>query len=135
MPLWAIFYCTVIVFSALLAISVFYKRGNYYVPGQLLSSLFSVMMFFYYYDVFFHKPDSVIIVITMFCYILYWECWENRNLFPTKENKKNDSYKSKLDFIQRPVVSEKMFMPLMVIIVVVSLPLIYTTCSLVMSYY
>ncbi len=135
MPFWAICYCVVIVFSAFFAIYAFYKRGLYYIPGQLMSSLFSVMMFMYYYDVFFHKPDSVIVILFMFLYILYWECWENRNLFPLVENKKVDISKSTFDLTKRPVVSGNMFMAMVAVIIIISLPLIYTVIRLIISYY
>jgi hypothetical protein len=71
----------------------------------------------------------------MFLYILYWECWENRNLFPLVENKKVDISKSTFDLTKRPVVSGNMFIAMVAVIIIISLPLIYTVIRLIISYY
>jgi hypothetical protein len=81
MPLWAFIYCSLI---ALLSIGNIYnneQRKKYYLPGELLSVLLSIMIFVFYYDVL-EKPDPITVVAVMLLFIFYWELWENRHLYP-----------------------------------------------------
>jgi hypothetical protein len=134
MPLWAIFYCGMIVLSAFFTISVFVKRGSYYIPGQLMSSLFSVLMFLFYYGTYIQKPQSLFIVLCMFLYIIYWEVWENRVLFPVIAEDTDDLSTTNFDLTQQQKVSQNMYIVMMTFVVVISLPLLYVTLSLVRSY-
>ncbi|HIL41812.1 MAG TPA: hypothetical protein EYG35_00310 [Gammaproteobacteria bacterium] len=134
MPFWAVLYCGMIAVSALFAIYAFSSRGPYYIPGQLLSSLFSVMMFLFYYGLFITKPESVLIIIVMFMYILYWECWENRLLFPVIANDTEEMSREGFDLTGHPKVSKMMFLFMYAFIIAISLPLLYIVSNLVMSY-
>ena len=135
MPFWAIFYCGMIAVSAFLTISVFSKRGAYYIPGQLLSSIFSILMFVFHYDIFIHRPQSVLIIVVMLVYILYWECWENRKLFPVIANDTDKLSTTNFDLSEQPKVSKDMFLLMAVFIVAISLPLVYVSVSVVASYF
>jgi len=82
MPIWAIGYCGLIVLSCVFALTLYKARPSYYVPGQLLSSVFSVSIFAFYYNAYLPRPESAWVVLAMIAYIFYWELWENRYLFP-----------------------------------------------------
>jgi hypothetical protein len=135
MPFWAIFYCGMIAVSAFFTISVFSKRGAYYIPGQLLSSIFSILMFVFHYDIFIHRPQSVLIIVVMLVYILYWECWENRKLFPVIANDTDKLSTTNFDLSEQLKVSKDMFLLMAVFIVAISLPLVYVSVSVVASYF
>jgi len=121
--------------SAFFTISVFSKRGAYYIPGQLLSSIFSILMFVFHYDIFIHRPQSVLIIVVMLVYILYWECWENRKLFPVIANDTDKLSTTNFDLSEQPKVSKDMFLLMAVFIVAISLPLVYVSVSVVASYF
>ena len=135
MPFWAIVYCLLIILSGIGVVIMYKKRPIYYIPGQVLSSLCGVLMFLFYYDIFVHKPQLFLVVLIMFSYILYWELWENRHLFPTLVAEKKNSSEEELVFFEEPfTLTKKAFIGFLVVIVIVSLPFLYVVTQLMISY-
>ena len=135
MPFWAIVYCLLIILSGIGVVIMHKKRPIYYIPGQVLSSLCGVLMFLFYYDSFVHKPLSFLVILAMFSYILYWELWENRYLFPTLVAEKEKSSEEELVFFEEPfTMTKKAFIGFLVTIVIVSLPFLYVVIQLMISY-
>jgi len=135
MPFWATVYCLLIILSGIGVVIMYKKRPIYYIPGQVLSSLFGVLMFLFYYDSFVHKPQSFLLILVMFSYILYWELWENRHLFPTLVDEKKDASKDELVFFEEPfTITKKAFIGFLAAIFIVSLPFLYVVTQLMISY-
>ena len=135
MPFWAIVYCLLIILSGIGVVIIYKKRPIYYIPGQVLSSLCGVLMFVFYYDSFVHKPQSFLFILAMFSYILYWELWENRHLFPTLVDEKKNSSEEELVFFEEPfTMTKKAFIGFLAVIVIVSLPFLYVVSQLIISY-
>ena len=135
MPFWAIVYCLLIILSGIGVVIIYKKRPIYYIPGQVLSSLCGVLMFLFYYGSFVHKPQSFLVILLMFSYILYWELWENRHLFPTLVAEKKNSSKEELVFFEEPfTMTKKSFIGFLVAIVIVSLPFLFVVTRLMISY-
>jgi len=134
-PFWAIVYCLLIILSGIGVVLIYKKRPAYYIPGQVLSSLSGVLMFLFYYDSFVHKPQSFLIILGMFSYILYWELWENRHLFPTLVAEKKNSSEEELVFFEESfTMTKKAFISFLVTIITVSLPFLYVVTRLMISY-
>ena len=135
MPFWAIVYCLLIILSGIGVVIMYKKRPIYYIPGQVLSSLCGVLMFLFYYGSFVHKPQSFLVILAMFFYILYWELWENRHLFPTLVAEKEKSSEEELVFFEEPfTMTKKAFFGFLATIVIVSLPFLYVVTQLMISY-
>ena len=135
MPFWAIVYCFLIILNGIGVVIIYKKRAIYFIPGQVLSSLCGVSMFLFYYDSFVHKPQSFLVILVMFSYILYWELWENRHLFPTLVDEKKNSSEEELVFFEEPfTMTKKAFFSFFVTIVIVSLPFLYVVTQLMISY-
>jgi len=135
MPFWAIVYCLLIILSGIGVAIIYKKRPTYYIPGQVLSTLCAVLMFLFYYDSFIHKPQSVLVVLVMFSYILYWELWENRHLFPTLVAEQKNSSEEELVFFEEPfTMTKKAFIGFLVLIVIISLPFLYVVTQLIIKY-
>ena len=135
MPFWAIVYCLLIILSGIGVVIIYKKRPIYYIPGQVLSSLCGVLMFLFYYDSFVHKPQSFLVILVMFSYILYWELWENRHLFPTLVAEKKNVSEEELVFFEEPfTMTKKSFIGFLVAIVIVSLPFLFVVTQLMISY-
>ena len=135
MPFWAILYCFLIILSGIGVVIMYKKRPTYYIPGQVLSSFCGVLMFMFYYESFVHKPQSFLVILVMFFYILYWELWENRHLFPTIVAEKKNSSEEELVFFEEPfTMTKKAFFGFLATIVIVSLPFLYVVTQLMISY-
>ena len=135
MPFWAIVYCLLIILSGIGVVIMYKKRPTYYIPGQVLSSLCGVLMFLFYYGSLVHKPQSFLVILVMFAYILYWELWENRHLFPTLVAEKEKSSEEELVFFEEPfTMTKKAFFGFLATIVIVSLPFLYVVTQLMISY-
>ena len=135
MPFWAIVYCFLIILSGIGVVIMHKKRPIYFIPGQVLSSLCGVLMFLFYYDSYVQKPQSFLLILTMFLYILYWELWENRHLLPTLVAEKEKSSEEDLDFFEEPfTMTKKAFIGFLVTILIVSLPFLYVVTQLMISY-
>ena len=135
MPFWAIVYCLLIILSGIGVVIMYKKRPSYYIPGQVLSSLSGVLMFLFYYGSFVHKPQSFLVILVMFAYILYWELWENRHLFPTLVTEKKNASEEELVFFKEPfTMTKKAFIGFLVTILIVSLPFLYVVTQLMISY-
>ena len=135
MPFWAIVYCLLIILSGIGVVIIYKKRPIYYIPGQILSSLCGVLMFLFYYDSFVHKPQSFLVILLMFSFILYWELWENRHLFPTLVTEKKNSSEEELVFFEEPfTMTKQAFIGFLATIVIVSLPFLYVVTQLMISY-
>ena len=135
MPFWSIVYCLLIILSGIGVVIMYKKRPTYYISGQVLSSLCGVLMFLFNYDNFVHKPQSFLVILVMFSYILYWELWENRHLFPTLVTEKKNSSKEELVFFEEPfTMTKKAFTGFLMAIVIVSLPFLFVVTRLMISY-
>ena len=135
MPFWAIVYCLLIILSGIGVVIMYKKRPIYYIPGQVLSSLCGVLMFLFYYDSLVNKPKSFLVILLMFSYILYWELWENRHLFPTLVAEKKNTYEKELFLFEDPfTMTKKAFIGFLVTILLVSLPFFYVVIQLMISY-
>jgi len=135
MPFWAIVYCLLIILSGIGVVIMYKKRPVYYIPGQVLSSLCGVLIFMFFYDSFVHKPQSFLVILVMFSYILCWELWENRHLFHTLVAEKEKSSEEGLVFCEEPfTMTKKAFFGFLVTIVIVSLPFLYVVTQLMISY-
>ena len=135
MPFWASVYCLLIILSGIGVVIIYKKRPTYYIPGQVLSSLCGVLMFLFYYDSFVRKPQSFLVILVMFFYILYWELWENRHLFPTLVAEKKNSLEKELVFFEEPfTMTKKAFIGFLVAIVIVSLPFLCVVTQLMILY-
>ena len=135
MPFWAIVYCLLIILSGIGVVVMYKKRPKYYIPGQLLSSLLGVLMFLFYYGSFVHRPQSFLVILVMFAYILYWELWENRHLLPTLVAEKKNASEEDLVFFEEPfTMTKKAFIGFLVTILIVSLPFLYVVTQLMISY-
>jgi len=135
MPFWAVIYCFLIVLSGIGVVVIYKRRPTYYIPGQVLSSLCGVLMFLFYYGSFVHKPQSFLVILVMFSYILYWELWENRHLFHTLVTEKKNSSEEGLVFFEETfTMTKKAFMSFLVTIFIVSLPFLYVVMQLMISY-
>ena len=135
MPFWAIVYCLLIILSGIGVVIVYKKRPTYYIPGQVLSSLCGVLIFLFYYDSFVQKPQSFFVIMLMFSYILYWELWVNRHLFPTLVAVKKNVSEENLVFFEEPfTLTKKAFIGFLVTIFIVSLPFLYVVIQLMISY-
>ena len=135
MPFWAIVYCLLIILSGIGVVIMYKKRPTYYIPGQVLSSFCGVLMFMFYYESFVHKPQSFLVILVMFSYILYWELWENRHLFPTLVAEKKNASEENLVFFEEPfTMTKKAFISFLVTILIVSLPFLYVVTQLMISY-
>ena len=78
MPIWAYIYCVLIVIAGVGAIYLNRKKPWYYMPGEILSVLFSISFFLFYYEVV-SRPSFMIIPVLLLVYILFWELWVNRH--------------------------------------------------------
>ena len=135
MQFWAIVYCLLILLSGIGVVVMYKKRPKYYIPGQVLSSLFGVLMFLFYYDSLVHKPQSFLVILVMFFYVLYWELWENRHLLPTLVAEKKKSPEEELVLFEEPLtMTKKAFIGFLVTILIVSLPFLYVVTQLMISY-
>jgi len=135
MPFWAIVYCLLIILSGIGVVIMYKKRPTYYIPGQVLSSLCGVLMFLFYYDSFVQKPQSFLVILLMFSYILYWELWENRHLFPTLAAERKNTSKEELVYFGEPfTMTKKSFIGFLVTILIVSLPFLFVVTQLMISY-
>ena len=135
MPFWSIVYCLLIILSGIGVVIMYKKRPIYYIPGQVLSTLCGVLMFLFYYDSILHKPKSFLVIFVMFSYILYWELWENRHLFPTLVTEKKNASEEEIVFFEEPIImTKKAFIGFLVIILIISLPFLYVVTLLMISY-
>jgi len=135
MPFWAIVYCLLIILSGIGVVIMYKKRPTYYIPGQVLSSLCGVLMFLFYYGSLIHKPQSFLVILVMFAYILYWELWENRHLFSTLVAEKKNTFEEELVLFEEPfIMTKKAFIGFLVTILVVSFPFLYVVTQLMISY-
>ncbi len=72
MPLWAMFYISIVFFSGTFSMAKYRSRGVLFLVGEGFSLLFTVVIFLYYYHLY-PKPSSYLVVICMFLYVVYWE--------------------------------------------------------------
>ena len=135
MPLWAIVYCLMILLSGIIVIFIHKQRPIYYIAGQILSSLLSVLIFVFYYESFFSRPQSLVIIILMAAYIFYWELWENRYLFPKIQSQReisSDTEKNNAQF--QFTVTKKSFIIFLIGTIAIFLPFLYVVIRLIVSY-
>ena len=135
MPFWAIVYCLMILLSGIIVIFIHKQRPIYYIAGQILSSLLSVLIFVFYYESFFTRPQSLVIIILMAAYIFYWELWENRYLFPKIQSQDEislDTEKNNAQF--QFTVTKKSFIIFLIGTIAIFLPFLYVVTRLIVSY-
>ena len=135
MPFWAIVYCLMILFSGIIVIFIHKQRPTYYIAGQILSSLLGVLIFVFYYESFFTRPQSLVIIILMVTYIIYWELWENRYLFPKIQSQgKISSYTKQNNAQFQFMVTKKSFIVFLIGTIAIFLPFLYVVIRLIVSY-
>ena len=135
MPFWAIVYCLMILLSGIIVIFIRKQRPVYYIAGQILSSLLSVLIFIFYFESFFSRPQSLVIIILMVTYIIYWELWENRYLFPKIQSQDEislDTEKNNAQF--QFTVTKKSFIIFLIGTIAIFLPFLYVVTRLIVSY-
>ena len=135
MPFWAIVYCLMILLSGIIVIFIHKQRPVYYIAGQILSSLLSVLIFIFYFESFFSRPQSLVIIILMVTYIIYWELWENRYLFPkiqTQGEISSDTEQNNAQF--QFTVTRKSFIVFLIGAIAISLPFLYVVIRLIIFY-
>ena len=135
MPIWAIAYCVMIALTCTFALTLYKTRPSYYIPGQILSSICSVLIFVFYYEAFWIKPQSAILVLAMIGFTLYWELWENRFLFPKVLRPGEIVSEPESPFSGEPFkVSPKAYISFWAVISVVALPMFFIMAELMLSY-
>ena len=135
MPFWAIVYCLMILLSGIIVIFIRKQRPVYYIAGQILSSLLSVLIFIFYFESFFSRPQSLVIIILMVTYIIYWELWENRYLFPkiqTQGEISSDTEQNNAQF--QFTVTKKSIIVFWIGTIAIFLPFLYVAIRLIVSY-
>jgi len=135
MPFWAIVYCLMILLSGIIVIFIRKQRPVYYIAGQILSSLLSVLIFIFYFESFFSRPQSLVIIILMVTYIIYWELWENRYLFPkiqTQGEISSDTEQNNAQF--QFTVTKKSIIVFWIGTIAIFLPFLYVVIRLIVSY-
>ncbi len=135
MPFWAIVYCLMILLSGIIVIFIRKQRPVYYITGQILSSLLSVLIFVFYFESFFSRPQSLVIIILMVTYIIYWELWENRYLFPkiqTQGEISSDTEQNNAQF--QFTVTKKSIIVFWIGTIAIFLPFLYVAIRLIVSY-
>ncbi len=135
MPFWAIVYCLMILLSGIIVIFIHKQRPIYYIAGQILSSLLSVLIFIFYFESFFSRPQSLVIIILMVTYIIYWELWENRYLFPkiqTQGEISSDTEQNNAQF--QFTVTKKSIIVFWIGTIAIFLPFLYVAIRLIVSY-
>jgi len=135
MPLWAIVYCLMILLSGIIVIFIHKQRPVYYIAGQILSSLLSVLIFVFYFESFFTRPQSLVIIIIMVTYIFYWELWENRYLLPKIQSQGEISLDTEQNNAQFQVtLTKKIFIVFWIGTIAIFLPFLYVAIRLIVSY-
>ena len=135
MPIWAIAYCALIALSCIFALTLYKTRPSYYVPGQILSSVCSVLIFVFYYKAFWTKPQSVSLILAMIGFTLYWELWENRFLFPKVLRPGEVASEPVSPFSGEPFkVSPKAYIWFWTVISIIALPMFFIMAQLMLSY-
>ena len=135
MPIWAIGYCVMIVLSCVFALMLYKARPSYYIPGQILSSVCGVMLFVFYFEAYFAKPQSATLILAMIGFMLYWELWENRFLFPKvlREGEALPAPESPFSGVPYKV-SPKAYICFWAVVSVIALPMLFIMAQLMLSY-
>ena len=135
MPFWAIVYCLIILLSGIIVIFIRKQRPVYYIAGQILSSLLSILIFVFYFESFFTRPQSLVIIIIMVAYIFYWELWENRYLLPKIQSQGEISLDTEQNNAQFQVtLTKKIFIVFWIGTIAIFLPFLYVAIRLIVSY-
>jgi len=135
MPFWAIVYCLMILLSGIIVIFIHKQRPIYYIAGQILSSLLGVLIFVFYFESFFARPQSLVIIVLMVTYIIYWELWENRYLFPKIQSQDEISLDTEQNNAQFQVtLTKKIFIVFWIGTIAIFLPFLYVAIRLIVSY-
>jgi len=135
MPFWAIVYCLIILLSGIIVIFIRKQRPVYYIAGQILSSLLSILIFVFYFESFFTRPQSLVIIIIMVTYIFYWELWENRYLLPKIQSQGEISLDTEQNNAQFQVtLTKKIFIVFWIGTIAIFLPFLYVAIRLIVSY-
>ena len=119
MPSWAIVYLLFVVIGGLLGLYYYRYRGMYFIFGEAFSLIFTVMIFLYYYDAY-PKPNSILVPIMMFLYIIYWELIENMQIF-------------KEELEKEPISKEEKYI-MITITTLFLLPFIYVSINLFLEF-
>ena len=135
MPFWAIAYCVMISLSCAFALTLYKTRPSYYIPGQILSSVCSVLIFVFYFEAYFSKPQSATLILTMIGFIFYWELWENRFLFPKVLRVGEAPSEPESPFSGKPFkVSPKAYICFWSVVSVIALPMLFIMAQLILTY-
>ena len=135
MPIWAIGYCAMIALSCTFALTLYKTRPSYYIPGQILSSICTVLIFVFYYEAFWTKPQSASLILAMIGFALYWELWENRFLFPKVLRSGEVAPEPEPPFLGESFkVSPKAYICFWTVVSVIALPMFFIMAQLMLSY-
>jgi len=134
MPFWAIVYCFLILIGGIYALREKKNKTIIFIIGEALSVSLSISIFIFYFDVI-TKPDSVWIVALMLIYILAFESIGFREQFSNIFNKEETQLIKDLVYIkgENTIIFMTFFMT--VGIVILALPFIYVSISLLRSYW
>jgi hypothetical protein len=121
--------------SCAFALTLYKTRPSYYIPGQILSSVCSVLIFVFYFEAYFAKPQSATLILAMIGLILYWEFWENRFLFPKVLREGETPSESESPFSGEPFkVSPKAYIIFWSVASLIALPMFFVMAQLLLTY-
>jgi hypothetical protein len=121
--------------SCAFALTLYKARPSYYIPGQILSSVCSVLIFVFYFEAYFAKPQSATLILAMIGLILYWEFWENRFLFPKVLREGETPSESESPFSGEPFkVSPKAYIIFWSVVSLIALPMFFVMAQLLLTY-
>jgi hypothetical protein len=121
--------------SCAFALTLYKTRPSYYIPGQILSSVCSVLIFVFYFGAYFAKPQSATLILAMIGLILYWEFWENRFLFPKVLREGETPSESESPFSGEPFkVSPKAYIIFWSVVSLIALPMFFVMAQLLLTY-
>jgi hypothetical protein len=121
--------------SCAFALTLYKTRPSYYIPGQILSSVCSVLIFVFYFEAYFAKPQSATLILAMIGLILYWEFWENRFLFPKVLREGETPSESESPFSGEPFkVSPKAYIIFWSVVSLIALPMFFVMAQLLLTY-
>jgi len=120
MPVFMFLYLLFVIVGGIFAMYYYRNRGSWFLVGESFSLLFTLMLFLYHYELY-PKPDSVLVPVGMFFYILYWELVENKELI--------------VEELKKEQMSKEESMLMIALFVAMLSPLFYVSGMLFSSYY
>ena len=116
---WMLMYVLFIVIGGIYSIVHYRQRGSWFIIGESFSLLFTVILILYYYHLY-PKPDSVLVPLGMFLYIIYWEFIGNKELI--------------LDELRKEQITKNEGLAMIALFILLLSPLFYVSGKLISSY-